>query len=1211
MVGHPIDVVTGANADSAVDFTLTGPLPLHWRRYYNSADNRTARSLGWGHSHDFERLLRYDLDGLRYTGPDGGDTEFPPLDHEGARTSAVGFTLIRIGPDLFRLSHAGDLTAEFLLAHGESAAPLARLVQGTHSIVFSYAQSGLLEKIRDSQGRLLRVEHNSEGRVRSVVRTHVDRGRSLVLISYDYDEAGNLIRGTDAYGHSFGFSWDAQNRMTSSTDRRGYSFLFEYDDQGRCVRSRGKDGLLEVRLAYHPTENKTVVTRADGGQWTYRYNDAAIVTEIADPYGDVTSFQLGEDGRVVEEVDPTGNAKRYVYDAAGAQLGTRDTFGRFSGLEESETEPEVPEEPMAREFRDIEVPECAAECDYGDLIDLDAVSLPRAGDPVFRHLPSWAKSLVKTARKNESKGPVHAARREELVGEEDRRGVRSVRDELGTVVREVWPDGTSCRWTYDPNGNTRRYIDREGSEYTYEWKSWNLLARETDPLGHTSKYEYTPSEKVAAIVDPCGTRTDYQYDLKDRIIGIHRHGVATERYEYDAANNLTAKLDAAEEVVLSYEIGLNNLKKTEQLASGEKHSYDYDEQGRVTRAVTEGCEVECAYSDSGTRILDLRNGRGVQHELQWGGLVETKVLGRFKITYEEQDDGSVVVRDPSGASHTIRVLEAHGLVLRTMSNGISEVSQYDHDGRCLLRAIGSDSKASARTVQYRYSPEGELREVRNSHLGQIEYNYDAHHRLSGVQRTDVGFEEIAYDEADNLLRKHGLRGVKVVGGNRLVAANGEQVEYDSHGRMSLRRTSRGIYRYAYNARGWLTGVETPEGEWRADYDPLGRRASCSFGSGRREFFWDNDRLAAEMDETGQLRVYLYADLFAVVPIVVLEYESVDVELATGTRSAVFCSEVSAPILLLDDGGEVVWRASYEPYGVHDLRAADASRMPLRFPGQYADTETGLCYNRFRYYIPDLGRYLQPDPLGCAGALNLYGYTHDPLTEMDFLGLKCKNRRKRGRRKRRKRRERRERNPAKLARDVGMDPRVLENLRKRAKKRGETIIVRSSNQESLKWHKKKYDGQKCKPKPIGVKAKTAKPPDPHAGLVKAKPPPPPGHTIDNNGVLRDRDGSAMYGDHDLQGVYKNGKGQPTNDPGFQRNMNKDMNRGLDKQERSKMVQHGANDDHRNPETGKPERQPGKKEKYLVVEPDGTAKKINSTEELNDYYKRNGNVGDWPY
>ncbi len=61
-------------------------------------------------------------------------------------------------------------------------------------------------------------------------------------------------------------------------------------------------------------------------------------------------------------------------------------------------------------------------------------------------------------------------------------------------------------------------------------------------------------------------------------------------------------------------------------------------------------------------------------------------------------------------------------------------------------------------------------------------------------------------------------------------------------------------------------------------------------------------------------------------------------------------------------------------------------QPIRFQGQWADEETGLYYNRHRYYDPDMGRYITSDPIGLAGGLNEYGYVINPSKLVDPLGL---------------------------------------------------------------------------------------------------------------------------------------------------------------------------------------------------------------------------------
>jgi RHS repeat-associated protein len=96
-----------------------------------------------------------------------------------------------------------------------------------------------------------------------------------------------------------------------------------------------------------------------------------------------------------------------------------------------------------------------------------------------------------------------------------------------------------------------------------------------------------------------------------------------------------------------------------------------------------------------------------------------------------------------------------------------------------------------------------------------------------------------------------------------------------------------------------------------------------------------------------------------------------------------------PVRLLSSTGEVLWAASYTAWADIDLLHAAVIDNPIRLQGQYADAETGLSYNRHRYFCPHAGQFVSQDPLGRDPWENLYEFGLNTLEWIDPLGLSCK------------------------------------------------------------------------------------------------------------------------------------------------------------------------------------------------------------------------------
>ena len=141
------------------------------------------------------------------------------------------------------------------------------------------------------------------------------------------------------------------------------------------------------------------------------------------------------------------------------------------------------------------------------------------------------------------------------------------------------------------------------------------------------------------------------------------------------------------------------------------------------------------------------------------------------------------------------------------------------------------------------------------------------------------------------------------------------------------------------------------------------------------YLYDGHHLTAEADETGRITAqYLY---YKNRPIIKLEGDTV---------YALHTDHLGTPRAATDEDGNIVWAADYSPFGKAHITTAEIT-LNLRFPGQYADQETGRYYNYLRTYDPGTGRYTTADPIGLAGGINAYAYVgNDPLGLTDVLGL---------------------------------------------------------------------------------------------------------------------------------------------------------------------------------------------------------------------------------
>ena len=344
--------------------------------------------------------------------------------------------------------------------------------------------------------------------------------------------------------------------------------------------------------------------------------------------------------------------------------------------------------------------------------------------------------------------------------------------------------------------------------------------------------------------------------------------------------------------------------------------------------------------------------------------------------------------------------------VRRTQGAREQFRQYDSLGRRTLQRseLSTDVILPEQALLerlYRYTARGELSGVSDTQRGEVDYGYDAEGRLLKHYEARQGHSraQFSYDAADNLAASDDPVPVT---DNRLQHWQALFMKYDHWGNLVSRRNGQYEQHYAYDAENRLVSARGtgPEGRFEAryHYDALGRRTrkivTTTHGTTDTRFLWQGYRLLQEQQESGLRSTYVYDPNEAWSPLARVDH------LRDQSSGEIYWFNTDlngAPLEVTDERGAVRWSGQYGSFGEVRHQSEGFSRLvnrtamahqPLRYAGQYADGETGLHYNLFRYYDPQVGRFIVQDPIGLNGGWNLYQYAPNPLGWIDPLGLKC-------------------------------------------------------------------------------------------------------------------------------------------------------------------------------------------------------------------------------
>ncbi len=1022
--GHPVDLVSGAVVDEAVDFELKGRIPLRFKRTYSSMRFRErGATLGPGWAHPFEENIVV-----------GSGTIV--LREEAGRE--VYFTRVPVGGSTFhrreRLSLTRDGEFDFTIRDHKSrvvkayrplqpggVAVLRSIVDGyRNSIDFDY-EDGVLRRVRDTAGREVLVRWRQNRLVRLEVRVG---GSPELWVDYEYDEDGRLTAVTDALGHAETYTYDAHGRMNAATTKAGVKFIYVYDgDTGRCVRTAGPNGLYELDLEYDHVNKRTIV-----------YAEESRVIEWAELPGYARRTLL-HDGRVLDESawDPdgyrvavangAGEGTQHWYDARGNEIRRVEADGQTTLFEYDQDDNLVKRTDPDR-----------SETTFSNDRAGSVLSMREPHGKFFNFTRDDIGRLVQITDEGGVVRTYEYDSQHNVVAETDARGsttrfsfdglgcVRSqtdalsrtttlTRDRLGrpTMLRKA--DGTTVQRTFDPSGRVVRRVAEDGGVVEMTWSGMGKLARMIDADGRSWRLEYTSQERLRKVTNPAGQSFEYSYDDAGRLVQSKSFDERTLRYVREASGRV----------------------QTLELPDGEKLEYAYDRSGRRLDERASDGSTTTYRRDARGRIVEATLTEQGQRHTTWlerdeRGRIVVERQGDRTMRYAYDLDGRVIERTMFDGTVTRFGYDREGLLGRVEHAGKSftferdavgrEVSQKDAAGAFQLKHRFDDldrlieQRAEAAVADgvpsilaerlYKYDRSGRVTRVDDTAWGTSTFAYDTVGRLveaiAGEQREAFGYDPAgALVSAVHALGSGGRPARapakwKTAPGNRLLETEKTTYQYDRRGRRTSARdkASSEVVDYVWDLRDRLREVKRADGtRVRMSYDAFGRRVKKEVvgktASETTEFLWHGNFLCADLHVQRGVRSFV-------------QHPHADTPLLHCEKKEVFLvvtDQVGRPRELIDGSGRVAWAATYDAWGRVLAEQWDPGgererggriSSPFRLLGQYADPETGLTSTRFRFFDPEVGRWCSPDPIGLAGGVDLHGFDGTPTVHVDPLGL---------------------------------------------------------------------------------------------------------------------------------------------------------------------------------------------------------------------------------
>jgi RHS repeat-associated protein len=461
----------------------------------------------------------------------------------------------------------------------------------------------------------------------------------------------------------------------------------------------------------------------------------------------------------------------------------------------------------------------------------------------------------------------------------------------------------------------------------------------TDPRGFSTLYNYDPLNRVTSITDAQSGVTGFGYDPNGNLLTVTDAKNQTTSYTYDNMDRLATRMDPlTRQESYTYDFNGNLLTFTDR--KNQVSTFTYDALNR---------RINSTYADSSATVMSYD---------QAGRLAaaEDSTAGRIEFSYDILDRLTQELTPQGTVAYGYDVL---GRRTSMTANGQASTS-YGYDDASRLTAVNQGTQ----TVGLGYDNAGHRTSLTYPNGVNTVYSYDNASRLTNIthQGPSALIDSLTYnyDTAGNRISTTRANGTATDLPQAVQAAYdaaNEEIQfnnatpnltYDANGNLTSQADVNGTTTYTWDARNRLISISGPSVSASFEYDALGRRTSKTINGTTTEYQYDGNDIIAEIGGDAVGATYL---------------RSLNIDepfIRQGNADEYYHTDALGSILALSDQtGTVQSTYQYEAFG--ETTISGTSTNPFQYTGREND-DTGLYYNRARYYSSTLKRFLSEDLL---------------------------------------------------------------------------------------------------------------------------------------------------------------------------------------------------------------------------------------------------------